>query len=162
MRSERFSISAFTRGLPLMLESGFGQGLIVWFSYSVIVWVSFSSFSSYCLSFIFIFLFLLFEFHFHLSLLIVWVSFSSFSSYCLSFIFIFLFLLFEFHFYLSLLIVWVSPFIFLLLFEFHFYLSLLFSARWHADLCEDSDWQNHHFGSGTLRHYWKCEGRDSG
>ena len=23
------------------------------------------------------------------------------------------------------------------------------SARWHADLCEDPDWQNHHFGSGT-------------
>ena len=27
------------------------------------------------------------------------------------------------------------------------------SARWHADLCEDPDWQNHHFGSGALRHY---------
>ena len=33
------------------------------------------------------------------------------------------------------------------------------SARWHADLCEDPDWQNHHFGSGALRHYWKCEGQ---
>ena len=27
------------------------------------------------------------------------------------------------------------------------------SARWHADLCEDPGWQNHHFGSGALRHY---------
>ena len=27
------------------------------------------------------------------------------------------------------------------------------SARCHADLCEDPDWQNHHFGSGALRHY---------
>ena len=27
------------------------------------------------------------------------------------------------------------------------------SARWHADLCEDPDWQNHHFESGALKHY---------
>ena len=27
------------------------------------------------------------------------------------------------------------------------------SARWHADLCADPDWQNHHFGGGALRHY---------
>ena len=27
------------------------------------------------------------------------------------------------------------------------------SARWHVDLCEDPDWQDHHVGSGALRHY---------
>ena len=35
-------------------------------------------------------------------------------------------------------------------------------AWWHADLCQDIDWQNHHPGSGEFWHYRQCQEQNPG
>merc|ERR1711872_181 len=34
------------------------------------------------------------------------------------------------------------------------------SPRWHADLRQDLDWQDHHFGGRAVRQLRKCQGKD--